>query len=396
MKSLLLLLIVCLGGTACNPDRGPGLQAERVATGADAATLQGGGSDRLSRDELEAGRMVMDWRQWVERDASSLAVDPVRTASPAAAETWDAIDVESVNHGPTALPVSGDVQGPSVVRVQILLGRAAFSPGIIDGLWGRNTEKAVYWLQRREGLDASGEVDEATWRRLLQLAGQPRELVRAHQLTTDDVAGPFVQLPEEFYDRRDMDCQCYESLAEKLAERFHTSEDLLQQLNPEVDLNTLRAGTLLHVPNIERQGATARVEALIVSDGGRYLHAVDADDRIIFHFPATLGSAYSPSPTGDYRITGIVHDPTWHYQPALLEGVDDDEPSAVLPPGPNNAVGTVWMQLSRQHYGIHGTAAPETIGYATSNGCVRLTNWDVEFLARFVEPGVRVRFRDVD
>jgi lipoprotein-anchoring transpeptidase ErfK/SrfK len=53
------------------------------------------------------------------------------------------------------------------------------------------------------------------------------------------------------------------------------------------------------------------------------------------------------------------------------------------------------MQLSMPHYGIHGTSAPETIGYATSNGCIRLTNWDAELLGGRVQPGTPVAFRDV-
>lgn len=391
------------------------------------ATAYASGSDRLSPEELEAGRLNMDWRQFVDRDTTGGAPgDSARAGGggPGVDESWDDISMQSVNSGPIALPVYGDVEGPSVLRVQVLLDRALFSPGIVDGRWGTNTEKAVYWLQRREGLRRTGEVDEATWQRILELGGQPNQLVRTHTLTADDVAGPFVTLPNEYYDRRDMECQCYESLGEKLAELHHTSEDLLRQLNPDVDLNSLQAGARLNVPAINRpqprtanaraandtgaartdttrpgtggQGSAAgNVARIVISDGGRYLHALDASDRILYHFPATLGSDYSPSPTGDYRITNIAHDPSWHYQPDLLEGVPDDEPDAVLPPGPNNAVGVVWMQLSRPHYGIHGTSAPETIGYATSNGCVRLTNWDAEFLAQRTGSGTPVEFRDV-
>jgi lipoprotein-anchoring transpeptidase ErfK/SrfK len=374
------------------------------------ATAYAGGSDRLSPEELEAGRMDMDWRRWVHRRSTDDTATAGRVVSgsdaardvarrPGVAESWEDISAQSANSGPIALPVHGDVSGPSVLRVQVLLDRAGFSPGIIDGRWGRNTEKAVYWLQDREGLEATGDVDEATWQRLAQLAGSPRQLVVQHRLTEDDVAGPFVELPDEWYDRRDMDCQCYESLAEKLAERFHTAEPLLEQLNPGADLNALRAGQVISVPAVLDAPDPAQGRAIariVVSDGGRHLHALDENDRIVYHFPATLGSAYSPSPTGEYRITAIAHDPTWHYQPELLEGVDDDEPSAVLPPGPNNAVGVVWMQLNRPHYGIHGTAAPETIGYATSNGCVRLTNWDADFLSRRAREGTPVEFRDVN
>jgi lipoprotein-anchoring transpeptidase ErfK/SrfK len=400
MRKTGMFVLLLLGLASC---RGDDAGRQQHAQDGRLATAHAGGSDRLTAEEMEAGRMDMGWRQWVQRDVATDTVGGAGQQRPRPAgppESWDAITMQTANSGAIALPVGGDIAGPSVLRVQVLLDRAAFSPGIIDGRWGANTEKAVFWLQRREGLGASGEVDEATWQRLQQLAGQPQQIVRAHRLTADDVAGPFVDLPEEWYDRRDMECQCYESLAEKLAERFHTSEDLLARLNPDADLNALQAGATLNVPNVGQrmapQGAAGDVARIVISDGGRYLHALDAGGRILYHFPATLGAAYSPSPEGEYHITGIAHDPEWHYQPELLHGIDDDEPDAILPPGPNNAVGTVWMALSRPHYGIHGTAAPETIGYAVSNGCVRLTNWDVEFLAQRVAQGTPVEFRDIN
>ena len=171
-------------------------------------------------------------------------------------------------------------------------------------------------------------------------------------------------------------------------------EDLLRALNDGIDLNAVRAGQTLNVPAVERNAAgNAQIARIVVSDGGGYVQALDAANRILFHFPATLGSDYSPSPSGDYRITNVARDPTWHYQPALLEGVPDDEPDAVLPAGPNNAVGTVWMQLSKKHYGIHGTPEPSRIGHVQSHGCVRLTNWDVTRVAQWARPGTPVVFR---
>ena len=404
------LPLVILLATACRVGDGDtdDENGEAVQQDARVASAYATGSDRLSYEEIEAGRLDMDWREFIERDTTEgAAADTMMADSlqPAGSEAWDEIAMETVNSGPAALPLYGDVEGPSVLRVQVLLDRALFSPGVIDGRWGRNTEKAVYWMQRREGIRPSGRVDEATWERLQQLAGQPGELVRAHTLTADDVSGPFVSLPAEYYDRRDMDCQCYESLGEKLAEKYHTTEDLLRKLNPDADLNSVSAGTRLNVPAVERtmpDSGTASpapqagtVAKVVISDGGKYLHALDASGRVLYHFPATLGSDYSPSPSETLTITNVAHDPSWHYQPDILAGVDDDEPDAVLPAGPNNAVGVVWMALSKEHYGIHGTSAPETIGYATSNGCVRLTNWDAEFLGQLVQPGTTVEFRDV-
>lgn len=395
---LLLLVAVACGGDSDADEAAAEAAAERQAA---AATAYASGSDRLSAEELEAGRMQMSWRDFVDRDTTAANAGSSAPGTPGTTgsdESWDDITMESVNGGPIALPVGGDVEGPSVLRVQVLLDRAAFSPGVMDGRWGRNTEKAVYWLQKREGLSATGAVDEQTWQRLQELATGTQELVTARPLTQDDVTGPFVTLPSEYYDRRDMDCQCYESLGEKLAEQFHTTVGLLEKLNPNVDLNSITAGQTLNVPAVanRREAANANVARLVISDGGGYLHAVDANGNIVYHFPATLGSDYSPSPSETLRITNIAQDPTWHYQPDILEGVDDDLPDAVLPAGPNNAVGVVWMQLSKEHYGIHGTSAPETIGYATSNGCVRLTNWDARFLSQRIEAGVTVEFRDVN
>ncbi|HXG66457.1 MAG TPA: L,D-transpeptidase, partial [Blastocatellia bacterium] len=211
-----------------------------------------------------------------------------------------------------------------------------------------------------------------------------------------DVAGPFVDIPENIYEKAKMECMCYESLEEKLAEMFHASPELLQQLNPNVKLNELKAGDAINVPNLRpaSEGATGEVARIVVSDGGHYVHALDAGGRILYHFPSTLGSKYEPSPTGEYKITAIAENPTWHYQPELL-GESANKEDALIPAGPNNAVGKVWMALSKPHFGIHGTNAPQTIGYVTSSGCVRLTNWDAVFLASRVKVGTPVEFKDI-
>ncbi|CAN5717855.1 L,D-transpeptidase [soil metagenome] len=345
---------------------------------------------RATPEELERGRMDMSWRRVVVLDTTAMENG---TPNP---ETWETITAATVNQRPTHLPLHGDVAGPSVLRAQILLDRALFSPGIIDGRWGANTEKAIYWLQRREGLPATGRLDERTFQRLAQLAGEPRQLVREHRLTEEDVEGPFVRIPDDIYEHARLDCSCYESLDEKLGELFHTSPDLLRKLNPRLDLASLTAGTGIYIPHVRDSQAVqgAQIAKLVVSDGGRYVHAVDANARIVYHFPATLGSSYDPSPEGQHKVTSITEDPWWHYQPAILSHVDSNRADARIPPGPNNAVGVVWMALDKPHYGIHGTRAPETIGYATSAGCVRLTNWDALFLSRRINEGTAVTFRD--
>jgi len=351
--------------------------------------LAGDWDARLPDDEIERSRLDQGWQQVVEMDSA----DPGEAST--SRERWEDISAEAVNSGSTPLPLFGDVSGPSVVKVQVLLDRALFSPGIIDGYWGKNTEKAIYWFQQREGLRRTGRMDTPTFDRLVQVAGAPTELVRQHTLTAEDVEGPFVSIPDDIYEKAKLDCLCYESLSEKLGERFHASPALLGQLNPDRDLDRLGAGDRIQVPHVRDAdaGSGARITRIVVSADGHFVHALDADGRIVFHFPSTLGSTFDPSPEGEFRVTSITKEPWWHYQPAILAHVDDDEPDAKIPPGPNNAVGMVWMALSIPHYGIHGTSAPETIGYSTSAGCVRLTNWDALFLADRISSGVRVEFR---
>jgi lipoprotein-anchoring transpeptidase ErfK/SrfK len=366
------------------------------------ASALASGPAELSPEELEAGRMDPAWRQNI-RDNRRGDGTSRGGATPADSQAWEDISQRTVNASVTGLPIRGDVAGPAVARIQILLDRNRFSPGTIDGRWGKNTEKAIYWFQESNGLNATGEVDRQTLDALEQRAGG--EMVTRHTLTEADISGPFESIPEDIYEQAELPCLCYESQREQLGEVFHTTPQLLEQLNPDVDLNTVAAGETLHVPAVEpfrlqdlpegKYTDGGEVARIVVSDAGSYLHALNQAGDILYHFPSTLGADYSPSPQGDYSVESITFDPSWHYQPDLLTGVDPSEDDAVLPAGPNNAVGIVWMALSKPHYGIHGTRAPETIGYATSNGCVRLTNWDAGFLAQRVPPGIDVEFTDV-
>jgi lipoprotein-anchoring transpeptidase ErfK/SrfK len=387
---LLLALLPVAGG--CGNEDGNRPRTSANTNGDSGVVVEGPWNDpALAPDALERGRLDPSWREVVQIDSATLS-DSVR--SP---ETWEDLSAAAVNRSPTFLPLYGDVSGPSVLRVQVLLDRALFSPGIMDGRWGKNTEKAVYWLQRREGLPATGQVDSVTFQRLAQLAGRPGELIRVHRLTAEDVKGPFVEIPEDIYEAAELDCTCYGSLAEKLGEQFHVIPELLAKLNPGVDLNALAAGDRLFVPAVLESDARAagEVAEIVVSVRGHYLHANDVQGRLLYHFPTTLGSGYDPKEGRAYRITSITEDPWWLMQPRLLHTGDPNRPNAKIPPGPNNAVGVMWMALSKPHYGIHGTAEPQTIGYASSSGCVRLTHWDALFLGDRVEPGIPVRFRDI-
>jgi lipoprotein-anchoring transpeptidase ErfK/SrfK len=389
--ALAALLLAACGGDADEKAKAP--QAQAPANPNAVRVSWDRQAPRFTQAQLDSMRQDMSWMELVQLDTFGSGA-PAR-ANP---EKWEDINPQNVNSGGQFVPLTGDVAGPSVLRTQILLDRALFSPGIMDGRWGKNTVQALYWFQRREGLPATARLDSATFERLRQAAGNPRELVVRKTLTADDVKGPFTPIPEDIYEHAKLSCSCYESLTEKLSEDYHATPDLLQKLNPDVDLDNLQAGQSIYVPAVRdesRAGSRWQVAKIVVSGRGNYVHAVDAAGKVLYHFPSTLGGKYSPSPSGRFSINAVTRDPAWHYQPDILVGVPDNEPEAMIPAGPNVAVGKVWIDLSEPHFGIHGTSEPQTIGYASSNGCVRLTNWDVQFLAHHVRSGVPVEFRDI-
>lgn len=356
-----------------------------------------------SREELERQRLSEAWRQ--------LPSFKPATAPGAATARAATVPIETVEHPhepltaeslrdldavPYRVPIRGDVHGPSVVRVQVLLDRANFSAGSIDGRWGKNSEIAVYWFQGANGLPQTGEVDAATLQALAGAAGTT-PTVRTYNIAAADLKGPFRAIPGDVYAQAKLECLCYESPREALAEKFHTAPDLLDLLNPDIDLTAVREGQPINVLNVRppvADGQPKDIARLVISVEGNYVHGFDASGALRLHAPSTLGSKFDPSPNETLKITRVTFNPQFRYQPKLFSEVPDENPEAQLQPGPNSPVGVVWMALSKPHYGIHGTNEPETIGYATSHGCVRLTNWDAHDVSHRVTPGIPVAFVD--
>jgi lipoprotein-anchoring transpeptidase ErfK/SrfK len=324
---------------------------------------------------------------WVTMGSFSVAAAQMPPISP-----------ETVNEEPSAALLAAD-EGPAVLHAQILLDRAHFSSGVLNGKAGDNTAKAVRFFQQENGLPATGRLDETTYAKLDEEVGQSDGVVK-YTLTQADAAGPYYWVPANVYEQESLPCECYASALEMLDERFHTVTDVLRKLNPSVAFDHLTAGTVLWVPNVQPFNAdhltkTDGIKPIVtirVSKRDRYVHALAADGSIVFHFPTTVGSEYDPSPSGRYRVAGVQFHPVFHYDPALYSDVPDSRPKATLPPGPNSPVGVVWIATSKEHVGIHGTPLPHTIGIASSHGCVRLTNWDAARLAAAVKPGVLIEF----
>jgi len=275
-----------------------------------------------------------------------------------------------------------------LVRIQVLLDRAHFSPGVIDGYDGENVRKAVSAYQHAMALPVTGLADEALLTRL-ETADTAPALV-AYTINAEDVAGPFVDVPQDLEEMSRLQSLGYASAAEAIAERFHMDEDLLRTLNPGVDFST--AGVEIVVANAggDLTGAVASIE---IDTRQQSVRAFDAQGELLAYYPATVGATEAPSPTGEHSVRAVAFDPTYRYDPARLPTFGErDHGALTIAAGPNNPVGAVWIALSADTYGIHGAPNPQLVSKSASHGCVRLTNWDAIELARAVRAGVRVSF----
>jgi len=285
--------------------------------------------------------------------------------------------------GPTAPVVS------EVLATQIALDRAGFSPGEIDGRPGTNLQRALAAYQRshEEPLGLLGDVPPLV----------------DYTITDADLAGPFTpDIPAKLPDQAALEALNYRTPLEAIAERFHSSPALLRQLNPQVTFQ--KAGERIMVPNVATAplslpGSPAPTSpasgiTIVVTKSTSSLTVEDSKGQVLFHAPVTSGSTHDPLPIGTWKVTGVQRNPKFHYNPDLFWDATPGDRKATLQPGPNNPVGVVWIDLSKPHYGIHGTPEPSRIGHVESHGCVRMTNWDADRVAQWVKPGTRVVFRE--
>ncbi len=291
------------------------------------------------------------------------------------------IEVDAINN-PTQPDIKQGTHGSAVVRAQILLARAHFSCGEIDGDFGTNLRKALDAFQQERQLPATGMVDAATW---AALNGDTAPLLTSYTITEDDEKGPFAPVPSDMLEQAKLPALGYASPREELAEKFHASPALLQALNPKADFT--KADTPLTVPNAISMPPGEKAAKVVVSKSDSSVRAFDAAGKLLAFYSATIGSEHDPLPVGEWKIRGISRNPEFHYSAKLFWDAKDPDAKAVIKPGPNNPVGLVWIDLSKEHYGIHGTPDPSTIGHTTSHGCIRLTNWDAVELASMVRPG---------
>ena len=306
-------------------------------------------------------------------------------AAPAAPARLDAGAVNAVGRAGT--PARAGIA--DVLRAQILLDRAHFSPGEIDGVPGANLRAAIHGYQKARGIDGAGSLNAATWS---ALNADSADALIGYTIAAADVAGPFGPSPEAMADKARLGALHYASAGEALGEKFHASPALLRRLNPGKLL--ARAGEQIIVPNVQGTSALPLGGTIVVDKSARTVTLFDNDGQAVAQFPASTGSAHDPLPLGNWKITAISTNPVFFYNPKLFWDAGAGDKAAKIPAGPNNPVGVVWINLSKPHYGIHGTPLPALIGKTQSHGCIRLTNWDASTLAAAVAAGTDVVLQD--
>jgi lipoprotein-anchoring transpeptidase ErfK/SrfK len=284
------------------------------------------------------------------------------------------------------------------LQTQVMLDRAGYSPGEIDGRMGTSTTRAL------EAFTKNGGTPDTTTAPLV-----------TYKITDEDAAGPFTpDIPEDMTEKAKLSALGYKNLTEALGERFHVSPALLKTLNPQAKF---AAAEEIRVPNVAdalvaagpvpstttapaarggRQGEPSAAPAVTVTVRKSTSDVVvtDAAGKVLMYAPVTTGSEHDPLPIGEWKVNGVQKNPTFAYNPDLFWDADANQTKAKIPAGPNNPVGVVWIDISRPHYGLHGTPEPSTVGKTTSHGCVRLTNWDALKLAALVRPGSKVIFAE--
>jgi lipoprotein-anchoring transpeptidase ErfK/SrfK len=318
--------------------------------------------------------------------AASFAAGASDAALPPAGKAIDAATFQPV----PAKKSAALAYDPVLLKSEVLLDRAGFSPGVIDGKGGTNLQHALEAFAVAHGLTSDGSLDAGTWNALT--AADTGPAMQSYVITPDDEAGPFIGTPPKDYQALSkLPALGYSTPLQALAEKFHMDEKLLQALNPGADFSKVGQTLLVAAPRTApRDLQVTRIE---VDKSDDEVRAFGADGKLVAFYPATVGSAERPAPSGVFAVTSVAPHPAYFYDPTRLTFTPAGAKGKLrIAPGPNNPVGSTWIALTVPTYGIHGAPDPTTIGKRQSHGCVRLTNWDAAELGKAVKKGVQVAF----
>lgn len=278
-----------------------------------------------------------------------------------------------------------------VLAVQAGLARRAISSGPLDGVLGSQTRAALRAFQEAEGLPVTGILDGGTAERL-----GTNHLVFTNYVITAEDAARLLPIGSTWVAKSQQPRLDYETLLELVAERSLTNPKLVRAFNPEVDWSRAGPGTSIRLLAVEVDPPPARAALVRIHTAGRYLQAFAEGGRLLAHFPCSIAARVEKRPVGEtLSIVAVAPQPNYTFDPAVFpesaEARQLGSKKLILPPGPNNPVGTVWFSLDKPGYGIHGTPRPEEVGRTESHGCFRLANWNAEYLLKLAGVGTQVQ-----